>query len=341
MFLAKGWKYKTCSRNCDYELRNKKKFIENIHCCDNCKKIFSNKRTNKYKFCSLQCSQGFNTLDRFGNGLDNRLEKKCKDCKKILPNNKEYFYLEQGKKTRANCKKCCVQENFINRKKRENNGIYFDRTNEYKRKIINRKLKKAKELGISYDSWCLILKLKKKISSKRKLLNMLKIRLNKCKLKKDSNHYRLFYKVTNKDWINYTKDSPLDNTLIYRIKYNYDTKFNLNERMRTQLTKKRKKYPNLDYAIRQAAAKNKNTKYFDILGYTSKKLINHLQKQFTIGMTWRAFRNGDIHIDHIKPQSLFDLSNDSGYKKCWSLDNLQPLWAADNLAKSNFYVEDL
>ena len=111
--------------------------------------------------------------------------------------------------------------------------------------------------------------------------------------------------------------------------------------MRNQLTKKRKKYPNLDYAIRQAASKNQNTKYFDILGYTSKELINHLEKQFTIGMTWRAFRNGDIHIDHIKPQSLFDLSNDSGYKKCWSLDNLQPLWAADNLAKSNFYVEYL
>ena len=58
-------------------------------------------------------------------------------------------------------------------------------------------------------------------------------------------------------------------------------------------------------------------------------------------MTWKAFRNGDIHIDHIKPQSLFNLQDINDVKKCWSLSNLQPLWAADNLAKSNFYVKDL
>jgi hypothetical protein len=335
-FLAKGWKYKTCSRNCDYELRNKKKFIKNIHCCDNCKKIFSNKRTYKYKFCSLQCSQGFNTLDRFGNGLDNRLEKKCKDCKKIFPNNKKYFYLEKSKKTRANCKECCVQENLINRKKRRKMGL-LNWSKAHRRKI------KAKELGISYESWCLILKLKKEISSKRKLLNVLKIRLNKFKQKKgrDINHYRFFYKVTNKDWANYTKDSPSDNSLIYRIKYNYDTEFNVKERMRNQLTKKRKKYPNLDYAIRNAVNNNTNTKYCELFDYTIKQLQDHLEEQFTLGMNWVVFRAGEIHIDHIKPQSLFNLHDDNQIKKCWSLDNLQPLWAADNLAKSNFYVEDL
>jgi hypothetical protein len=127
--------------------------------------------------------------------------------------------------------------------------------------------------------------------------------------------------------------------LIYRIRYKYDTEFNLKERLRSQLTKQKKKYPNLDYAVRRAVSKNQNTKYLDILGYSKEELKTHLEKQFTKDMTWKAFRNGDIHIDHIKPQSLFNLKDINDVKECWSLNNLQPLWAKDNIAKSNKYKE--
>ena len=337
MFLAKEWRYKTCSRKCDYQLRNKKKFIENIHSCDNCKKIFSDKRTNKNKFCSLKCSSEYDVLNRFGCGIDNRLEKECKSCKKILPNNKEYFYLEKNKKTRLICKECCVQNNLKNRKKRRELGLPHW-TKSYRRKI------KAKELGLPYESWCLILKLKKELSAKRKSFKLLKIRLNKFNpksIKKDANWYKEYYKISNILWKELTKDKPNEDALIYKIRYRYDTEFNLKERLRNQLKKQKKKYPNLDCAVRQAVSKNQNTKYLDILGYTKEELKNHLEKQFTKDMTWKAFRNGDIHIDHIKPQSLFNLQDINDVKKCWSLSNLQPLWAADNLAKSNFYVKDL
>jgi hypothetical protein len=43
---------------------------------------------------------------------------------------------------------------------------------------------------------------------------------------------------------------------------------------------------------------------------------------------------GEIHLDHIIPQRAFDLSNDEEWRACWSLTNLQPLWAKDNLRKS-------
>ena len=337
MFLAKGWKYKTCSRNCDYQLRAKNKFIENIHSCDNCKKIFSDKRINKNKFCSLKCSSEYDVLNRFGCGIDNRLEKECKSCKKILPNNKEYFYLGKYKKTRLICKECCVQNNLKNRKKRRELGLPHW-TKSYRRKI------KAKELGVPYESWCLILKLKKELSAKRKSLKLLKIRLNKFNpksIKKDANWYKEYYKICELSWYKLTKDNPTKNTLIYRIKYKYDTEFNLNERLKNQIKRKSKKYPYLDNCVRQAVKKQTNSKYFKILGYTRADLKNHLEKHFTEDMTWQAFRNGDIHIDHIKPQSLFNLQDINDVKKCWSLSNLQPLWAADNLAKSNFYVEDL
>jgi hypothetical protein len=335
MFLAKGWRYKTCSRKCDYQLRGKKKFIDNIHSCDNCKKIFSDKRTNKNKFCSLKCSSEYDVLNRYGCGLDNRLEKECKGCKKVLPNNKEYFYLEKNKKTRVNCKDCCKQNNSKNRKKRRKLGLPHWST-EYRRKI------KAEKLGISYESWCFVLTLKKEISIKRKLLKDLKSRLNKFNpklIKKDLNWFKEYYKISTTAWKELTKDSPKEKTLIYRIKYRYDTKFNLNERLKNQIKRKSKKYPHLDNCIRQAVKLQTNSKYFEIVGYTREDLKNHLEKQFTKDMTWKAFRNGDIHIDHIKPQSLFNLQDINDVKECWSLNNLQPLWAKDNIVKSNKYKE--
>lgn len=335
MFLAKGWRYKTCSRKCDSELRNKKTFIKNIHCCDHCEKIFSNIRKHKNKFCSSKCSSEYDVLNRFGNGLDVRLEKECKSCKKTLPNNKEYFYIEKNKKTRKSCKKCCVKNNLKNRKKRRKSGLPHW-TKAYRRKI------KAKQLGISYESWCSILRLKKEISSKRKLLKSLESRLNKFNpklIKRDTSYYKQHYQISDSDWSELKKDNPKESTLIYRIKYRYDTRFNLKQRLTNQLKRKKKKYPYLDNCIRQAVKNQTNSKYFEIVGYTCDQLKNHLEKQFTNDMSWKDFRNGKIHIDHIKPQSLFNLKDINDIKECWSLDNLQPLWAKDNIRKSNKYYD--
>ena len=43
------------------------------------------------------------------------------------------------------------------------------------------------------------------------------------------------------------------------------------------------------------------------------------------------------HIDHIIPQSklLYDSMDHPNFQKCWALENLQPLWAKDNISKSN------
>ena len=78
---------------------------------------------------------------------------------------------------------------------------------------------------------------------------------------------------------------------------------------------------------------------FDILGYTINDLIRHLESKFQPGMSWKNY--GKWHIDHIKPESLFNYStfDDREFKQCWSLDNLQPLWAKDNLRKSNKYQD--
>lgn len=82
---------------------------------------------------------------------------------------------------------------------------------------------------------------------------------------------------------------------------------------------------------------NKNNKTFNILGYTPDELKAHLESKFQPGMSWDNYGQFGWHIDHIIPDSWFkyDSIEDEDFKKSWSLDNLQPLWAQDNHSKSN------
>ena len=74
-----------------------------------------------------------------------------------------------------------------------------------------------------------------------------------------------------------------------------------------------------------------------LTGYTIDDLMTHLEKQFEPWMNWNNY--GKWHIDHRKPKSLFnyETAEDPEFKKCWSLENLQPLEAIKNLKKGNKY----
>jgi hypothetical protein len=95
---------------------------------------------------------------------------------------------------------------------------------------------------------------------------------------------------------------------------------------------------NFRTAIYQVLKENnvqKNGHYFNILQYTPNELINHLENQFTENMTWDNY--GEWHVDHIKPITYFKISEigDNEFMKCWSLNNLQPMWGYENIRKSN------
>lgn len=76
----------------------------------------------------------------------------------------------------------------------------------------------------------------------------------------------------------------------------------------------------------------------ELLGCTFEELQAHLEKQFKPGMTWDNY--GSWHIDHIKPLASFDLSNSDELKIATNYQNLQPLWAIDNLRKGAKLVTD-
>jgi hypothetical protein len=77
--------------------------------------------------------------------------------------------------------------------------------------------------------------------------------------------------------------------------------------------------------------KDKVGSTIDMLGYPPEKLKQRIEYQFKSGMSWDNY--GEWHIDHKKPLSRFD--EDTSPKTVNSLCNLQPLWAIDNLTKSN------
>lgn len=74
-----------------------------------------------------------------------------------------------------------------------------------------------------------------------------------------------------------------------------------------------------------------------ILGYTTDQLKTHLEKQFKDGMSWEEFMLGNIHIDHKIPLAAhnFETLEDADFKKAWALNNLQPMWARENIQKSD------
>jgi hypothetical protein len=89
------------------------------------------------------------------------------------------------------------------------------------------------------------------------------------------------------------------------------------------------------YQVLKESNVEKNKHYFDVLKYTPEQLMFHLENQFTDNMTWDNY--GEWHVDHIKPISSFNITEmgDEEFMKCWSLNNLQPMWGEENIRKSN------
>lgn len=88
--------------------------------------------------------------------------------------------------------------------------------------------------------------------------------------------------------------------------------------------------------IRRCVTQKKVRSVFYV-DYTVADFRTHIEKKFKAGMTW--YNYGQWHIDHIKPLYSFEFYDKDGkedigqIKAANSLNNLQPLWAAENLSK--------
>jgi hypothetical protein len=97
---------------------------------------------------------------------------------------------------------------------------------------------------------------------------------------------------------------------------------------------------NISRAIRRAISDNSRAGHtIDLLGCSIEELRNHLERLFQPGMTWDNYGVHGWHLDHAVPLSYFDMSDPEQQKRAWHYTNLQPLWAKDNIRKSNKIIE--
>lgn len=124
-----------------------------------------------------------------------------------------------------------------------------------------------------------------------------------------------------------------DDTRAYRWRYRHDEEFRLAECLRRQLQKKAQ-IERIATALRGALRGKRRAKAVEqLLGYSMAQLKQHLERQFTHGMTWDNYGKNGWHIDHVLPKRFFELNKEDEVIKFWSLPNLRPLRASDNIRK--------
>lgn len=114
-------------------------------------------------------------------------------------------------------------------------------------------------------------------------------------------------------------------TIYQRNRLAVDSLFRLTHRLRSRLSRAFKC---------QGVEKTKNA--FELTGCNREQLRQHFVSKFRQGMTLE--NHGQVwHIDHIQPCSSFDLSDSNQASTCFHYSNLQPLFAAENLAKASSF----
>lgn len=124
-----------------------------------------------------------------------------------------------------------------------------------------------------------------------------------------------------------------DHTRAFRWRYRNDPEFRLAQCLRRQLRKKAK-LERIENAVRGALRNKLKARAVErLLGYSMAELKQHLERQFTHGMTWDNYGKNGWHIDHVLPKRFFELNKEDELIKFWSLPNLRPLRASDNIRK--------
>jgi len=230
-----------------------------------------------------------------------------KNKDKIRQNKKEYY--EKNKDKLRQYKKEYREKNKdkIRQKKKEYRENHKDKIKQQNKKYIEKNKDKMKE-------W------REKNKDKIKQIKKQYYQENKDKIKE----YKKEYYENNKDKIKEYKKN-------YKCEHNKTPRKCVICNPLSYLTELQ------GVRIRDALNSKKDKHTIEYLGCDKKTLYNHLEKQFKDGMTWK--NKGEWHIDHIRPCASFNLELEEERMKCFHYTNLQPLWATDNLSKSDKYDE--
>lgn len=167
---------------------------------------------------------------------------------------------------------------------------------------------------------------------------------NKDKIQK---HHKIYFK-NNYDRIQeYWKvnsDKRKEHEKTYRAKNKEKVRKRMNERRRERRFEDPKFRLNGAFSARIYSSLKflkQGQHWEDLVGYTLQDLRQHLESKFDDKMTWDNY-GSYWHVDHIVPIAAFTYNSyhDDSFKKCWSLENLQPLCGEDNLLKRDIISEE-
>jgi hypothetical protein len=222
--------------------------------------------------------------------------------------------------------------------KSENNGVneHKDITNETKtvltpndwKDITDPKLREQMRQKAYYET------------NKDKIKNQAKsyCELNSNKVKERKKNYYNKNKVKvikkSKDYYKNNKEKKKEYDKVYRknnkkkrndrdkLRRKNDTQYKLTMSLRSRLNNVLKRNQKVGSAVKD-------------LGCTVDELISYLESKFQPEMSWDNWSKDGWHIDHIKPLTSFDLTDRKQLLEACHYTNLQPLWAKDNLVKSD------
>ena len=189
--------------------------------------------------------------------------------------------------------------------------------------MSNRKeylLKNKEKIAIQKKEWNKRNKEKVKLCGKK---NYLKTREKRLKYQKEyrSTHSRTHREYSRKYYFKNKERLSKNHTRNARERRKTNPSFKILESLRRRM-------------LHALKGKNKSASTMDLLGVKNIEIIwQRFESLFQDGMTRE--NHGIWHIDHITPCTAFDLTDPEQQKKCFHYTNLQPLWAIDNMKKSN------
>ncbi len=240
----------------------------------------------------------------------------------------DYFIWEEKNLTEPKTK---LENNGVNEEVVSTNEIKNDLTQKDWRDITDPKLRrKAYKKFWAKNN----VESRKKSTKKWELNNKNKTKiyndLNKDKIKNRKSKWYYLNKndvqTINKEWRLKNKDRLKKYKSCYnKTKESISVQYKLSNRLRQRL------YKAINGNFKSGSAVKD-------LGCSIEELKLHLESKFQSGMNWDNWTHDGWHIDHIKPLASFDLTDRNQLLEACHYTNLQPLWATDNIVKSDKIV---